>query len=211
MTDSSVQPIRIMIVDDHPLLRIGIAAILEGQRDMLLVAEAENGTEAVALHKTVRPDVTLMDLQMPQMNGVDAITGIRRDTPRARIIVLTTYAGDEQALRALRAGAVGYLLKNTLRKELLDTIRAIHAGRRHIPADIGQQIAFHAADDSLTAREIRVLGYVAAGKANKEIAWLLSISEDTVKAHLRAVFAKLDASDRTHAVTVALKRGIIEL
>ena len=211
MTDSSVQPIRIMIVDDHPLLRVGIAAILEGQRDMLLVAEAENGTEAVALHKTVRPDVTLMDLQMPQMNGVDAITGIRRDTPRARIIVLTTYAGDEQALRALRAGAVGYLLKNTLRKELLDTIRAIHAGRRHIPADIAQQIAFHAADDSLTAREIRVLGYVAAGKANKEIAWLLSISEDTVKAHLRAVFAKLDASDRTHAVTVALKRGIIEL
>ena len=211
MTDNSVQPIRIMIVDDHPLLRIGIAAILEGQRDMLLVAEAENGTEAVALHKTVRPDVTLMDLQMPQMNGVDAITGIRRDTPRARIIVLTTYAGDEQALRALRAGAVGYLLKNTLRKELLDTIRAIHAGRRHIPADIAQQIAFHAADDSLTAREIRVLGYVAAGKANKEIAWLLSISEDTVKAHLRAVFAKLDASDRTHAVTVALKRGIIEL
>jgi len=211
MTDNSVQPIRIMIVDDHPLLRIGIAAILEGQRDMLLVAEAENGTEAVALHKTVRPDVTLMDLQMPQMNGVDAITGIRRDAPRARIIVLTTYAGDEQALRALRAGAVGYLLKNTLRKELLDTIRAIHAGRRHIPADIAQQIAFHAADDSLTAREIRVLGYVAAGKANKEIAWLLSISEDTVKAHLRAVFAKLDASDRTHAVTVALKRGIIEL
>lgn len=200
-----------MIVDDHPVLRFGISAILEGQLDMTLVAEATDGIDAVEQYHAVRPDVTLMDLQMPRMNGVDAIVGIRKDFVNAKIIVLTTYAGDAQAMRALKAGAVGYLLKSTVRKDLLDTIRAIHAGRRHIPAEIAQEIAFHATDEALSEREVSVLGHVAAGKANKEIAWLLSISEDTVKTHMRSIFAKLDVSDRTQAVTAALRRGIIEL
>jgi DNA-binding NarL/FixJ family response regulator len=204
-------PIRIMIVDDHPILRLGIAAILEGQSDMALVAEAANGAEALEQFRSTRPDVTLMDLQMPRMNGVDAITAICKEAPRARIIVLTTYAGDAQAMRALKAGAVGYLLKGAVRKELLDTIRVIHAGRRHIPPEIAQEIAFHATSDGLSDREIGVLNHVALGKANKEIGWLLTISEDTVKAHLRSIFAKLEANDRTEAVTVALRRGIIEL
>jgi DNA-binding NarL/FixJ family response regulator len=203
--------IRIMIVDDHPLLREGIISIIEGQSDMLLAAEASNGEEAIDQFRAVRPDVTLMDLQMPRMNGVEAIVGIRQEFANARIIVLTTYAGDAQAMRALKAGAVGYLLKSAVRKELLDTVRAIHAGRRHIPAEIAQEIAFHAADDALSEREINVLVYVAAGKANKEIAWLLSISEDTVKAHMRSIFSKLDVNDRTQAVTAALRRGIIDL
>jgi len=204
-------PVRIMIVDDHPVLRIGVSAIIAGQEDMTLVAEATNGREALELFRQVRPDITLMDLQMPDMNGVDAIIAIRDEFPSARIIVLTTFAGDAQALRALKAGAVGYLLKGTVRKDLLDTIRAIHAGRRHIPAEIAQEIAFHAADDALSEREIAVLRHVADGKANKEIAWLLSISDDTVKAHMRSLFSKLDVGDRTQAVTVALKRGIIDL
>ncbi len=204
-------PIRIMIVDDHPVLRVGIGAIIEGQADMALVAEATNGREALEQYRAVRPDVTLMDLQMPRMNGVDAIEAIRKEFANARIIVLTTYAGDAQAMRALKAGAVGYLLKSTVRKDLLETIRAIHAGRRHIPPEIAQEIAFHASDDALSEREIGVLSYVAAGKANKEIAWLLSISEDTVKAHMRSIFSKLDVGDRTQAVTAALRRGIIDL
>jgi DNA-binding NarL/FixJ family response regulator len=200
-----------MVVDDHHILRAGIAAILQGQPDMTLIAEASNGAEAVEQFVEARPDVTLMDLQMPRMNGVDAITAIRKGAPRARIIVLTTYAGDAQALRALRAGASGYLLKSALRKELLDTIRDIHAGKRQIPPEIAQEIAFNATMEDLTEREISILNLVAAGKANKEIGWQLSISEDTVKAHLRSIFAKLDASDRTQAVTSALRRGIIEL
>ena len=204
-------PIRIMIVDDHPLLRIGVSAIIACQADMALVTEATNGHEALEQYRKVRPDVTLMDLQMPDMNGVDAIIAIRKEFANARIVVLTTFAGDAQALRALKAGAVGYLLKGTVRKDLLDTVRAIHSGKRHIPPDIAQEIAFHAADEALSEREISVLRHVAEGKANKEIAWLLSISEDTVKAHMRSLFSKLDVGDRTQAVTAALRRGIIDL
>jgi DNA-binding NarL/FixJ family response regulator len=198
------------VVDDHPVLRDGIASIISGQSDLVLVGEAANGAEALTQYRNLRPDVTLMDLQMPRVNGVDAIVAIRKEFSHARIVVLTTYAGDAQAMRALKAGAVGYLLKNSLRLELLETIRSIHAGRRHIPAEIAQEIAFHAGDDALSEREISVLTHAADGKANKEIAWLMKISEDTVKAHMRSIFAKLDANDRTQAVTVALRRGIIE-
>ncbi len=204
------QPIRILVVDDHPVLRDGIAAIISGQSDMVLVGEATNGAEALGQFRNLRPDVTLMDLQMPRMNGVDAIVAIRKEFSNARIVVLTTYAGDALAMRALKAGAVGYLLKSTVRLELLETVRAIHAGRKHIPAEIAQEIAFHAGDDALSDREITVLAHAAEGKANKEIAWIMKISEDTVKAHMRSIFAKLDASDRTQAVTLALRRGIIE-
>lgn len=211
MNDQGSPPIRIMIVDDHPMLRLGISTIIQGQTDMTLVAEASNGAEAVDQFAAIRPDVTLMDLQMPRMNGVDAIFAIRKQAPKARIIVLTTYEGDAQALRALKAGAVGYLLKSTLRKELLDTIRQIHAGRRHIPSEIAQEIAFSATQEELTDREVTILGLVASGNANKEIGWQLSISEDTVKAHLRSIFAKLGVNDRTQAVTSALRRGIIAL
>lgn len=209
--DTAPAPIRIMIVDDHPVLRAGIAAMLTDQADILVVAEAGNGMDAMEQYRAVRPDVTLMDLQMPRMNGVDAIAAIRKEFAQARIIVLTTYAGDAHAVRALRAGAVGFLLKSALRKELLDAIRAIHAGRRHLPAEIAQEIAFNASSEPLSEREISVLQHVASGKANKEIGWLLSISEVTVKAHLRSIFAKLDARDRTQAVTVAFKRGIIDV
>jgi DNA-binding NarL/FixJ family response regulator len=205
------KPIRLLTVDDHPALRDGIAAIVELQTDMVLAGEASNGLEAVQAFRNLRPDVTLMDLQMPGMNGLEAIKAIRAESPGARIIVLTTYDGDVQAVRALRAGASGYLLKTSLRKELLEAIRTIHAGRRHVPADVAQQIAIHAADDTLSDREIEILQWVAAGNANKEIAWRLSISEDTVKAHMKSIFAKLDVGDRTHAVTVAVRRGIIDL
>ena len=211
MTREPENRIRILTVDDHPMLREGIAAVVQPQPDMTLVGEADDGAQAVEAFRKLKPDVTLMDLQMPNLNGVDAIIKIREEFPGARIIVLTTYAGDVQALRALRAGAVGYLLKGTLRKELLDTIRAVHSGRRHIPADIAQQIALHTGEDSLSDREISVLRLVAAGRANKEIARDLSVSEDTVKAHLKSVFAKLDVNDRTQAVTLAVKRGIIDL
>ena len=210
MTIVTDKSIRILTVDDHPVLRDGLSAIIEGQADMTLVGEASNGAEALEQFRNLRPDVTLMDLQMPRMNGVDAIVAIRKEFVQARIIVLTTYDGDAQAMRALKAGAVGYLLKSSLRLELLETIRKIHAGRRHIPPEIAQEIAFHAADDSLSEREIGVLTLAGQGKANKEIAWLMNISEDTVKAHMRNIFTKLDANDRTQAVTVAMRRGIIE-
>ena len=206
-----INPTRILIVDDHPVLRDGIAAIIAGQQDMVLAGEASNGAEALEQFRHLRPDVTLMDLQMPRMNGVDAIAAIRKEFSHARIIVLTTYAGEAQAMRALKAGAVGYLLKSALRLELLETIRSIHAGRRHIPPEIAQEIAFHVADNELSGREITVLTFAGDGKANKEIAWLMQISEDTVKAHMRSIFAKLGANDRTQAVTIALRRGIIEL
>jgi DNA-binding NarL/FixJ family response regulator len=205
------KPIRIMTVDDHPALRDGIAAIIETEQDMLLVGEAADGAEAVAVFARLRPDIVLMDLQMPVMCGLDAIAAIRSEAPNARIIVLTTYEGDVQAARALKAGASAYLLKTAVRKELLDTIRSVHAGRRHIPPEIAQEIALHAALDPLSEREITILRLVAAGNANKEIAWRLSISQDTVKAHMKSIFSKLDVDDRTHAVTVALKRGAIEL
>jgi len=211
MTHQKKAPIRILTVDDHPLLREGIAAILQPQPDMELVGEAENGKQAVEAFGKLRPDITLMDVQMPVLNGVDAIAQIRDQFPAARIIVLTTYAGDVQATRAMRAGASGYLLKGALRRELLDTIRVVHAGRRYLPPDIAQQIALRSGEDGLSEREISVLKLVANGKANKEIATTLAVSEDTVKAHLKNIFAKLDVGDRTQAVTLALKRGIIDL
>jgi len=204
-------PIRVMVVDDHPMLREGIAAVLEGQPDMTLVAEATNGHEALERFRAHRPDVTLMDLQMPELGGIDAIIAIRREFPTARIAVLTTYKGDVQALRAFKAGAAGYLLKNMLRKELLETIRTVHAGGRRIPPEIAAEIAEHAIDDALSEREIAVLRLVACGMANKVIAGELAISEETVKAHMKSILAKLGANDRTHAVTIALKRGIIEV
>ncbi len=193
------------------MLREGIASVVHPQVDMLLVGEAEDGAQAVEAFRRLRPDVTLMDLQMPNLNGVDAIIHIRREFPAARIIVLTTYVGDALALRALRAGAVGYLLKGTLRKELLEAIRAVHAGRRYIPAEIAQEIALHTGEEALSDREIGVLKLVALGRANKEIAHALSISEDTVKGHLKSIFTKLDVGDRTEAVTLAARRGIIDL
>ena len=204
-------PIRVMIVDDHPLLREGIAAVLERQGDMCLVAEATDGHEAIEIFRDTRPDVTLMDLQMPHMNGIEAIAAIRGEFPGARIVVLTTYHGDVQALRAFKAGASGYLLKNLLRKELIDTIHLVHNGGKRIPPEIASEIAEHATADALSDREIEVLRCVAQGNANKRVALLLGISEDTVKAHMKSILAKLDANDRTHAVTIALKRGIIEV
>ena len=203
--------IRILTVDDHSLVREGIATFIAGQPDMRLVAEASNGREAIHQFREHRPDVTLMDLQMPEMNGLDAIVAIRNEFSEARIIVLTTYRGDVQVLRALKAGARGYLLKGLLRKELLEAIRAVHAGEKRIPPEIASQLAEHAVDDTLTLREIDVLRLLAGGNANKLIADLLSITEDTVKGHVKNILSKLGANDRTHAVTIALKRGIIEL
>jgi len=203
--------IRILAVDDHSLVREGIATFIAGQPDMRLVAEASNGREAIHQFREHRPDVTLMDLQMPEMNGLDAIVAIRNEFSEARIIVLTTYRGDVQVLRALKAGARGYLLKGLLRKELLEAIRAVHAGEKRIPPEIASQLAEHAVDDTLTLREIDVLRLLAGGNANKLIADQLSITEDTVKGHVKNILSKLGANDRTHAVTIALKRGIIEL
>jgi DNA-binding NarL/FixJ family response regulator len=205
------ESIRVLTVDDHQLLREGIAAVIESQEDMTLVAQASNGREAVESFRRLRPDVTLMDLRMPDMSGIEAITAIRREFRDARIVVLTTYAGDAQAAAALRAGAVGYLLKSLVRKELLETIRAVHSGKRRVPPEIATEIAEHVADDALTAREVEVLRRVAAGKSNKLIAAELDISEGTVKTHMKSILPKLDASDRTHAVMIALKRGILDL
>ncbi len=203
--------IRILTVDDHQLLREGIAAVLEGQPDMVLIGQASNGREAIQSFRQHRPDVTLMDLRMPDMSGIEAITAIRAEFPNARIIVLTTYAGDVQAAGALKAGASGYLLKNLVRKELLETIRVVHAGKRRVPPEIATEIAEHVADDALTEREIEVLRRVAAGKSNKVIAAELDISEGRVKTHMKSILPKLDASDRTHAVMIALKRGIFDV
>jgi DNA-binding NarL/FixJ family response regulator len=210
-TMRDARAIRILTVDDHQLLREGIAAVLEGQPDMVLIGQASNGREAIESFQQHRPDVTLMDLRMPDMSGIEAITAIRAEFPNARIIVLTTYAGDVQAAGALKAGASGYLLKNLVRKELLDTIRAVHAGKRRVPPEIATEIAEHVADDALTEREIEVLRRVAAGKSNKVIAAELGISEGTVKTHMKSILPKLDASDRTHAVMIALKRGILDI
>jgi DNA-binding NarL/FixJ family response regulator len=210
-TTSNPSPIRVLSVDDHPLIREGIAAILEAEPDMRLVGEATNGREAIEGFRRHRPDVTLMDLRMPDVGGTEAIACIRSEFPGARIIVLTSYAGDAQALGALNAGASGYLLKNLLRRDLLDAIRAVHAGMRRVPAEIAREIAEHAGDDALTARELDVLRRVAAGRSNKAIAADLKISNSTVKAHLKAILAKLDADGRTHGVMIAVKRGIIDL
>jgi len=203
--------IRILSVDDHPLLRSGIGTLIATQPDMQLVGEASTGKEAVQLHRELNPDVTLMDLQMPALNGIEAIIGIRSEFPNARIIVLTTYAGDVQVLRALKAGARGYILKAHVRRELLDTIRAVHAGQKRIPQEVAAELAEHAVEDDLTSRELDVLRLIATGNANKEIAGQLSIAEETVKSHVTNILAKLGANDRTHAVTIGLKRGIIEL
>jgi DNA-binding NarL/FixJ family response regulator len=204
-------PIRVLTVDDHPVLRDGIAAIIQTQVDMGVVGEAADGVEAVDAFRKLKPDVTLMDLQMPKLDGVEAIKAIRREFPQARIIVLTTYSGDVQAVRALKAGAAGYLLKSSLRRELLETIRVVHSGLRRVPPEIANEIALHAGDEPLTEREVGVLRLAGDGKANKEIAWALAISEDTVKAHMKAIFTKLGVSDRTHAVTIAARRGFIEI
>lgn len=203
--------IRVLSVDDHPMLRDGIASLVGNQSDMQLVGEAANGREAIEQFRTHRPDITLMDIQMPEMSGIDAIVAIRAEFPEARIIVLTTYAGDVQALRALKAGARAYLLKGLLRKELLETIRAVHAGQKRVLPEIATELAEHSIDDSLTSREIDVLRLIAIGNANKEVAARLSITEETVKGHVKNILAKLGANDRTHAVTIGLKRGIIEL
>jgi DNA-binding NarL/FixJ family response regulator len=208
-TDSG--PIRILTVDDHPLLREGIAALVNAESDMKLVAEASNGQEAIEKFRLHRPDVTLMDLQMPALNGIEAIISIRAEFPNARVIVLTTYTGDVQVLRALKAGAAAYILKGHVHRELLGTIRAVHAGQKRIPPEVAAELADHAADESLTLREIDVLRLISTGNANKEIAARLSIAEDTVKSHITNILAKLGANDRTHAVTIGLKRGIIEL
>lgn len=208
---SAKGPIRILTVDDHPMLREGIAASIARQPDMLLVGEANDGKEGVEQFRAHRPDITLMDLQMPAMSGIEAITAIRQEFPNARIIVLTTYSGDAQAARAFKAGAAGYLLKNMLRKELVETIRSVHGGKKRIPPEIAREMLEHHIDDALTEREMEVLREVAAGNSNKIIADHLNISQQTVKTHMKIILAKLAANDRTHAVTIALKRGIIEI
>ena len=203
--------IRVLSVDDHPLLREGIAALVNVEADMRMVAEASNGQEAIEKFRSHRPDVTLMDLQMPGSNGIEAIIDIHNEFPNARIIVLTTYTGDVQVLRALRGGAQGYILKGHVHRELLETIRAVHAGKKRIPPEVAAELADHAAEDNLTSRETDVVRLIASGNANKVIADQLSISEETVKTHVTNILSKLGANDRTHAVTIALKRGIIEL
>jgi two-component system, NarL family, response regulator len=204
-------PIRILTVDDHPLLREGIAALINGEPDMKLVGEASNGQEALDQFRLHRPDVTLMDLQMPTMSGIQAIITIRNEFPNARIIVLSTYGGDVQVMRALKAGARGYVLKGHVHKVLLDAIRAVHAGQKRIPPELAAELAAYVGEEELTGREIAVLRLIAAGNANKEIAAQLCISDETVKSHITNILEKLGANDRTHAVTTALKRGIIEL
>ncbi len=205
------QIIRVMAVDDHPLMMAGISGEINAQPDMRVVAEASDGDQALALFRIHRPDITLMDIRMPHVDGVAAILAIRQEFPGARIVVLTTAAGDMLALRAFKAGAVGYLLKNLLRKELTETIRQVHRGHKRIPPEIAQQIAEHAADDGITARELDVLRCVAKGSSNKIIASMLNISEQTVKHHVTSILSKLDASDRTHAVIIALQRGLLEM
>jgi DNA-binding NarL/FixJ family response regulator len=203
--------IKVLAVDDHPYLREGIAAVIQGEDDLQLVGEAANGQEAIAAFRAQRPDITLMDLQMPVMNGIDAIVAIRKEFPTARFVILTTYQGDVQALRAFKAGASGYLLKNMLRKELLETIRTVNAGRRRIPPEIAADLAEHVTDDVLSPREVEVLAKVAKGTSNKIIAAGFSVSEATVKSNITSILSKLGARDRTHAVTIAIRRGFIDV
>ena len=204
-------PIRILVVDDHPVVRQGVAGLVDGQPDMSIVGQASNGREAIQQFRTHHPDLVLMDMQMPEMNGLDALMAIRDEAPDARIIVLTTYAGDAQVLRAIKAGARGYLLKSALHRELLETIRAVHAGKKTMSPEVSYELAEHATDDALTPAEVRVLRLIAEGSANKEIAEQLSVSEETVKGQVRNILSKLGAKDRTHAAMVGLKRGIMEL
>jgi DNA-binding NarL/FixJ family response regulator len=203
-------PIRVLCVDDHPLMRDGIEYALQSQRDMKLVGQAVDGQEALNLFRELRPDVTLMDLQMPGMNGIATIDAIKKEFPTARIVVLTMYSGDVQARRALKAGAVGYLLKSMLRKELIGTIRTVHAGGRSIPPEIASELAEHVSTDALSQREISVLKSVAAGNSNKVVADQLAITEGTVKGHMKSILLKLEANDRTHAVLIAIKRGFLD-
>ena len=207
---SSSHPIRILAADDHPLFRNGIAALLASQPDMTLVAEAANGREAIQQFRAHRPDITLMDVQMPEMNGLEALIAIRREFPEARIIVLTTYKGDVQVLRAMKVGARGYLLKSLLDKELLNTIRAAHAGKMTVSAEVSDELAEHMGDEALTPAEVDVLKLIAAGNANKQIAARLSVTEETVKGRVKNILSKLGANDRTHAAMIGVKRGIIE-
>jgi DNA-binding NarL/FixJ family response regulator len=209
--DNPIKPIRILLADDHPVLRQGVRALAADEADMEFVAEASSGLEAIEEFRKHRPDVVLIDLQMPDMNGIDAMIAIRNEFSDARFIVLTTYAGDVQIARALKVGARGYLLKSLLRRELLDTIRAVHAGKKRIPAELAAQVADHITDDSLTSRELEVLRLIAGGNANKIIADKLSITEETIKGHVKSILSKLGANDRTHAVTIGIKRGIIEV
>ena len=211
LMNTSCAQIRILTVDDHPIVRQGITGLIGIQPDMVLVGEASNGRDAIQQFRTHHPDVTLMDLQMPEMNGIDALIAIRNEFPDARVIVLTTYVGDTQILRALKAGAQAYLLKNTLHTELLGTIRAVHAGKKTLSPEASFQVAEHATDDALTPAEILVLGLIAAGNANKQIADQLSITEETVKSRVKNILSKLGANDRTHAAMIGLKRGIIDL
>ena len=200
----------VLIVDDHPLLRAGIAAVIGGEPDMTLVGEASNGREAVELFRELRPDVTVMDLQMPELDGIAATAAILEDYPDARVIMLSTYRGDAQAYRALKAGACGYMLKSTVRTDLLTALRAVHGGRRHIPPEIAAELAEHMVDTALSARELEVLKRVAAGNSNRSVASLMCLSEDTVKSHMKNISSKLGANDRTHAVMIAVKRGMID-
>jgi len=210
MSDTS-RPISVLVVDDHPLLRAGLGEAISSQADMAWVGEASNGREAVAAHAQLRPDVTIMDIAMPEMDGVTALQEIRREHNNARVVMLTTYKGDAQILRAVQGGAAGFLLKSTLRKDLLDTVRGVHMGQRRIPPEIAMELAQHMGQGPLSSREMEVLNYAATGNSNRRIAERLSISEETVKAHMKNVLAKLAANDRTHAVTIALKRGIITI
>lgn len=212
MTDSSANAaIRVLAADDHPLMREGIATVLARQTDMRLVGEAATGFEAVQRFRELQPDVTLMDIRMPDMDGIAAMVAIRQEFPMAKVIALTTYRGDVQALRAIKAGAMGYLLKGSLRLELIDAIRAVAAGQRRIPPEVAAALAEHFSDSELSSREVEVLKLIAAGHANKAAAKSLGIAEETVKAHVRNILAKLGANDRTHAVSIAYRRGIIEL
>ena len=208
---SSAVPIRILAVDDHPIVREGIASFIAIQSDMVLAGEASDGREAIQQFRALRPDVTLMDLQMPEMNGLEALIAIRNEFPDAKVIMLTTYKSDTQIIRALRAGAQGYLLKNALHKELLATIRAAYAGKKTLSPEASLEIAEHVTDEALTPAEISVLRLIAAGNANKQIADELSTTEESVKSRVKSILSKLGANDRTHATTIALKRGIIEL